>query len=214
MIDLSIESSRASARRPAAKAAATRRSAATAAHAAKKPAARTRAAKVKPAKPSRPRKPVNHVNRRVLALLWLLPVSIPLMWQRACTWRLGVKVAVTAVAVVLVAALLAFPMPTGNRNVAGGVELVNSTEEVEVYGPDLPAYVVPGYTSEQGESVIVDAVENNVHYVYAADGAKCYHEYECKFAFASSQRLTVYEAYFLGFKPCNRCNPPKYNGVP
>ncbi|MBR2700293.1 MAG: hypothetical protein IKE76_17060, partial [Clostridia bacterium] len=63
---------------------------------------------------------------------------------------------------------------------------------------------------ENTSSIIVDQVANDVHYVYAADGAECYHEYECKFAFASSQRLTVYEAYHLGFKPCGRCNPPVY----
>lgn len=172
------------------------------------------AARNRAAKPARPRKPKNPANRRVLSTLWLLPVGIPLMWQRSCTWHRGVKAAVTAAALALVAALLAFPLPSANRGVAGGIQMVNATDEVEVYGPDLPTYIVPGYTSDQGESVIVDVAENNIHYVYAADGAKCYHEYECKFAFASSQRLTVYEAYFLGFKPCNRCNPPKYRGAP
>ena len=85
--------------------------------------------------------------------------------------------------------------------------------EVEVYGPDLPNFIVPGYTNDQTESIIVPGVENDVHYVYAADGAECYHEYKCKFAFASSQRLTTYEAYYLGFKPCNRCKPPIYDPV-
>ena len=172
------------------------------------------AAKIRPAKAPRVKKPVNRANRRVLSTLWLLPVGLPLMWRRACTWPRAVKAGITVAAVALVAALLAFPLPSANRNVAGGVHLVNSTDEVEVYGPDLPTYIVPGYTSEQSESIIVDTVNNTKHYVYAADGAKCYHEYECKFAFASSQRLTVYEAYFLGFKPCPRCNPPKFNGVP
>ena len=180
----------------------------------KAPTGRPAAHARKTAKAPRVKKPVNRFNRRVLSTLWLLPLGIPLMWQRRCTWHTGVKAGVTALAVALVAALLAFPLPTANRNLTGGIQLVNSTDEVEVYGPDLPTYIVPGYTQEQGESIIVDTVQNSTHYVYAADGAKCYHEYECKFAFASSQRLTVYEAYFLGFKPCPRCNPPKYNGVP
>ena len=59
-------------------------------------------------------------------------------------------------------------------------------------------------------SIIVEKPNSDVHYVYAADGARCYHEYECKFAFASSQRMTVYEAYHLGFEPCGRCKPPVY----
>ena len=95
----------------------------------------------------------------------------------------------------------------------GGVQLVTNRPEVEVYGPDLPSFIVPGYTSEQTSSIIVPAVENDVHYVYAADGAKCYHEYKCKFAYASSQRLTPYEAYYLGFTPCNRCEPPIFDPI-
>ena len=157
-------------------------------------------------------KRMSAANRRVLSLIWLLPVGIPLMWQPSCTWRKGVKIGVTAAAAALVLALLVVPFPNSNRDISGGVQLVNNVSEVEVYGPDLPTYIVPGYVDDSAESIIVDAVENTVHYVYAADGAKCYHEYECKFAFASSQRLTVYEAYYLGFQPCPRCNPPKYDG--
>ena len=153
-------------------------------------------------------------NESLKTALWLLvpPVGLSRMWRRSCTWHPAVKACVSvAMAAVLVAVLIA---PTATAPKGGGVQLVTNRPEVEVYGPDLPSFIVPGYTSEQTDSIIVPAVENDVHYVYAADGAKCYHEYECKFAFASSQRLTVYEAYFLGFKPCNRCNPPKYNGVP
>lgn len=162
--------------------------------------------------PRKNKKRMSAANRRVLSLIWLLPVGIPMMWQRSCTWKRGVKIGVTAAAAALVLALLIFPFPTSNRDLTGGVQLVNNVSDVEVYGPDLPTYIVPGYVDESAESIIVDAVENTVHYVYAADGAKCYHEYECKFAFASSQRLTVYEAYYLGFEPCKRCNPPKYDG--
>ena len=32
-------------------------------------------------------------------------------------------------------------------------------------------------------------------------------------AFDSSQRLTVYEAYYLGFEPCGRCKPPIYDPI-
>ena len=92
----------------------------------------------------------------------------------------------------------------------------NNTQSLRwnhVYGPALPALIVQGYTRENTGSIIVDQVANDVHYVYAADGAECYHEYKCKFAFASSQRLTVYEAYYLGFRPCGRCKPPIYDPV-
>ena len=145
--------------------------------------------------------------------LWLLvpPVGLTMMWRRSCRWHPAVK---ACVSVVMAAALVAIlVIPTSAPAHTGGVELVTSRPEVEVYGPDLPSFIVPGYTSEQTDSIIVPAVENDVHYVYAADGAKCYHEYKCKFAFASAQRLTVFEAYYLGFAPCNRCKPPIYDPV-
>ena len=152
-------------------------------------------------------------NENLKTALWLLvpPVGLSRMWRRSCTWHPAVKACISvAMAAVLVAVLIA---PTATPPKGGGVQLVTNRPEVEVYGPDLPSFIVPGYTSEQTDSIIVPAVENDVHYVYAADGAKCYHEYKCKFAYASSQRLTVFEAYYLGFAPCNRCKPPIYDPV-
>ena len=148
----------------------------------------------------------------VKTALWLLipPVGLAMMWRRSCRWHPAVKAAITAMLAAAAVAVFVFPSP---KETAGGVELVTSRPEVEVYGPDLPSFIVPGYTNDQTESIIVPAVESDVHYVYAADGAKCYHEYKCKFAFASSQRLTVYEAYYLGFSPCGRCKPPIYDPV-
>ena len=150
-------------------------------------------------------------NESLKTALWLLvpPVGLSRMWRRSCDWHPAVKACISvAMAAMLVAVLIA---PTRKPPVNGGVQLVTNRPEVEVYGPDLPSFIVPGYTSEQTNSIIVPAVENDVHYVYAADGAKCYHEYKCKFAYASSQRLTVFEAYYLGFQPCNRCKPPLYD---
>ena len=145
--------------------------------------------------------------------LWLLvpPVGLTLMWRRSCRWPMAVKSGISAAMLVALVAIFVFPTPTATVN--GGVELVTNKPEVEVYGPDLPNFIVPGYTNDQTESIIVPGVESDVHYVYAADGAECYHEYKCKFAFASSQRLTVYEAYYLGFKPCGRCKPPIYDPI-
>ena len=158
----------------------------------------------------KPRVPLRE-NESLKTALWLLvpPVGLTRMWRRSCTWHPAVKACISvAMAAVLVAVLIA---PTTKPSSNGGVQLVTNRPEVEVYGPDLPSFIVPGYTSEQTDSIIVPAVENDVHYVYAADGAKCYHEYKCKFAYASSQRLTVFEAYYLGFQPCNRCKPPIYD---
>lgn len=174
---------------------------------------------VHPAKTAKPKKtaPRPRVslkdNESLKTALWLLvpPVGLSKMWRRSCTWHPAVKACVSvAMAALLVAVLV---VPTAKAPSDGGVQLVTNRPEVEVYGPDLPSFIVPGYTSEQTESIIAPAVENDVHYVYAADGAKCYHEYKCKFAYASSQRLTVFEAYYLGFQPCNRCKPPIYDPV-
>lgn len=164
----------------------------------------------KAVKKSRPAKPRNWYNRR--AALWMLfpPVGLTLMWRRSCTWPKAVKGAVTLVMAAALIAVFAIPAPKIDSSVAG-VSMVSSRPEVEVYGPELPSFIVPGYTNEQNDSILVTAEKSDVHYVYAADGAKCYHEYRCKFAFASSQRLTVYEAYYLGFRPCGRCKPPIYD---
>ena len=167
-------------------------------------------------KPSKPREAAASKprDRRTLkTALWLLlpPVGLTLMWRKSCGWPVAVKAGISAAMACILAAILIIPAPGTGAN--GGVELVTGRPEVEVYGPDLPSFIVPGYTNDQTNSIIVPAVESDVHYVYAADGARCYHEYKCKFAFASSQRLTVYEAYFLGFEPCGRCKPPIYDPV-
>ena len=159
--------------------------------------------------PRRPRRRgINRDNLNTLLWLWCFPVGLSKMWRSRCTWPRGVKIGITAAMAAILAAI--FLIPTPRRNVNTGVNLVMGNPEVEVYGPALPVLVVPGYTTEATGSIIADETASDVHYVYAADGARCYHEYECKFAFASSQRLTVYEAYYLGFEPCGRCNPPVY----
>ena len=156
----------------------------------------------------RRRRKVNPANRKALKWLFLFfPVGVTLMWKHACTWRRSVKYAVTGAMMAILCMIFIAPAAPEAQ---GGIRLVGAKPEAEVYGPELPATIIPGYTKQATGSVLTEVEESDIHYVYAADGAECYHEYECKFAYASSQRLTVYEAYFLGFKPCGRCNPPKY----
>ena len=157
----------------------------------------------------RPRKPLNRENVKTALFLWCFPVGLSLMWRRSCTWHKGVKAGISAVMAAILLAVIIAPIPRTDRQISG-VQMVSGNPEVEVYGPALPSLIVPGYTNESTGSIIVDAVNSEVHYVYAAEGARCYHEYDCKFAFASSQRLTVYEAHFLGYDPCGRCKPPVY----
>lgn len=158
---------------------------------------------------SKPRKRINSENVKTALWLWCFPVGLSKLWRAKCTWPLGVKIGITAAMAAVLVAIFVIPTPTADTFTTG-IQMVSDRPEVEVYGPALPNLIVQGYTRENTGSIIVDEVKNDVHYVYAADDADCYHEYECKFAFASSQRLTVYEAYHLGFKPCGRCNPPVY----
>ena len=161
--------------------------------------------------PKKARKPltIRSENLKTALWLWFPPVGLVRMWRSGCTWRRGVKIGITAAMAAILVAIFVIPTPD-TAKYETGVQMVAGKPEVEVYGPALPALIVPGYTKDSTGSIIVDEVASDVHYVYAADGAECYHEYECKFAFASSQRLTVYEAYHLGFRPCGRCNPPVY----
>lgn len=142
-----------------------------------------------------------------LFVVFFPPLGIFLTWRS--TWSGVIKCCMTGAAVAVMAVAVAL-LPSADGRVAGGVELVGVKPEAEIYGPELPTAMVTGYTVASNESVLAPSVENDVKYVYAASSGKCYHEYECKFAYASSQKLTVYEAYFLGYKPCGRCNPPVY----
>ena len=149
--------------------------------------------------------------RNLLAVLFLIllpPVGVVMLWRTR--WSGTVKYCLTG-AVVAVLAIAVALLPSAENKVVGGIEMVGTDRDVEVYGPGLPTAMVTGYTiSLATDSIFAEEVETDTHYVYAAKTGSCYHEYECKFAYASSQKLTVYEAHYLGYEPCGRCNPPEY----
>lgn len=146
----------------------------------------------------------------ILLLFLCPPVGIVLVWRKA--WSNSTRAMLT-LAPILALTFAMLLVPSSNTQVAGGVELVGLERDVDVYGPALPTAMVVGYTSSMTNgSVFADAEDEDIQYVYAAKGADCYHLYECKFAYASSQKLTVYEAHYLGYKPCARCNAPAYTG--
>lgn len=113
------------------------------------------------------------------------------------------------VAAVVLAGVLLVPSPDAAKH--SGIELFGEDPEVEVYGPELPQSTVGSYPVPVVESVVLpeatDDGEEKV-YVYASDDQECYHLPTCKFAYASGHRFTVAEARLLGYKPCNRCEPP------
>lgn len=143
-----------------------------------------------------------------LLLVVCPPIGLVLLWKRK--WPARLKYALSA-ASMAVLALTVILFPTGSKRTNGGVELIGSEKQAEVYGPALPTAMVSSYTVSSAESVLADTSESEeIEYVYAGKGQKNYHSYKCKFAYASSQKLTPYEAYYLGYTPCNACNPPVY----
>lgn len=158
----------------------------------------------------------NRYNRKTL--LWLvlfLPVGLTRMFSAACTWKKGVKYTVAGVVFAALAAVLIVPSPY--QPVQGGIELYGEDPEVEVYGPVLPETIVGGYTAPVIQSVVLPPVDENAVddtvYVYASEGQANYHTTTCKFAYASAQKLTLYEAYYLGFTPGKCCDAPPYTGL-
>lgn len=147
--------------------------------------------------------------------LWLVlcyPVGLTRMWRARCSWRLRTKYAISCIALVLLAGVLLAPAP---RNVhRGGIELFGEDPEVEVYGPVLPEGFVATGSAGAVQSVIVrnEEVEDDKLYVYASKGGKAYHLKVCDYYYDGAQKLTVYEAHYLGYVPCSQCNPPVYAG--
>jgi len=147
-------------------------------------------------------------------LLWMivfLPVGFLRMWRSRCAWPMGVKYAFSGLMLAALAA--AFVMPSPYSAPVGGLALYGNKPEVEVYGPVVPENYVPGYAAAITDSGVLPAGDGEGEsklIVYATDDQDCYHLYNCKFAYASGRRLTVYEAHLLGLKPCNRCEAPAY----
>ena len=153
-------------------------------------------------------------NRKTL--LWLVlffPVGFKRMLSSACSWKKGVKYAVSGFACALLAAVMFIPSP--NLQPKGGIYLYGAESDTEPYGPDLPSTIVGGYTAPVIQSVVLPADEEDdgITYVYAMQKQENYHTATCQFAYASGQKLTVYEAYFLGYTPGRCCDAPAYTGL-
>lgn len=149
-------------------------------------------------------------SRNVVAALSMLfpPLGIFLVWRT--DWSDTVKYCLTGAAVLVLAIGVAL-MPSPSNRTNGGIELIGREQAVEVYGPALPTAMVTGYTVQSTSSLFAEDTEDEIEYVYAMKEGQCYHTYKCKYAYASSQKLTVYEAYHLGYKACGLCNPPVYS---
>lgn len=165
------------------------------------------------------RKKVNKLQKRYnrKTLLWLLlffPVGVTRMLSSACSWKAGVKYAVSGLMLAALAFVLVYPSPYVRQ--AGGIELYNAEGEEEPFGPELPETIIGGYVQPEIQSVVLPAEPENAEgplYVYASKEQRNYHLGTCKFAKASGQELTLYEAYYLGYTPGKCCDAPAYTGL-
>jgi len=156
---------------------------------------------------------LSYNSRTLLWLLLCFPVGLTRMWRAACSWKPGVKYAVSSLAVAALAAVLLLPSPA--VGVQGSITLLGDEPAVEVYGPQLPENYVLTNRGIAGESVIVPEEElvDNRFFVYVGQNAKCYHLESCDYAYDTAKKLTIYEAYYAGYKQCDICNPPAYSGA-
>lgn len=147
---------------------------------------------------------------------WLIlfpPYGLYRMWSASCTWNKWIKIAVSVLIALAIAAVIIYPMP---KNASSRLT-VKTTDETEAFGPPLPEYYDMNVYYKPGDAsdnLLAETTERDVIYVYASGekGSTYYHRSDCKYAYASSKRLTLYEAYMLGYRtPCNLCNPPVYD---
>ena len=142
------------------------------------------------------------------------PYGLFLMWRRDCRWHMALKCVVTAAFALAVCAIVFAPTPVKQQDTT--ITLTGSAPEIEVFGPQVPeGYDVTAYiTGEEDPDLFAEVEQDDTVYVYASanEGSTYYHTSICKFAYASSRRMTLYEAYMLGYTtPCQNCNPPIYD---
>lgn len=143
----------------------------------------------------------------VMASILIPPLGVWLVWR--ARWSNLARCCLNGLAVACLVLMVAL-LPSPDARVQGGVELVGREPSAEIYGPELPAATVTGYVAPVSRSVLASDEDDDALYVFATLSGSCYHTSECRYAYASAQKLTVYEAYFLGYQRCLECNPPEY----
>lgn len=147
--------------------------------------------------------------RRIMSVIFsilLPPVGIFMVWR--ARWSNNARYCLTGLAVASMVLILAL-LPSPDARVNGGVEMVGR-RKAEIYGPDLPTAMVTGYIAPVGESVFASDEDDGTVYVMAVPGDDFYHLPDCKKAYATAQKMTLYETYYLEYAPCALCKPPVY----
>ena len=137
------------------------------------------------------------------------PLGIWYAWRRRGL-KTPARFALTFAAVALAFVYVTL-IPGASTPPRGGVEFIQRKPQAEIYGPELPEDMVAGYQAPSSvENVLSTATDEPVTYVYTNDGEETFHTTNCKRRYATSARLTPYEAYYLNLTPCEICNPPTY----
>lgn len=161
--------------------------------------------------PARRRKASNW--KVYVCLLICFPYGLFLMW-RTTRWHLAVKGLVTACFVALTLAVL-LPLTSPPDRLPGGVHMVNAERDVEVFGPELPEaldtnYIGYGTVSISNGPVFTEEEIAEPTYVYANDNGQFYHRLDCEYVQWYSKKYTLPVAYYSGYGPCEKCQPPAY----
>ena len=150
---------------------------------------------------------------------WLLicfPYGLYLMWQPRCRWNIAVKSAVSVLCACLVLGILFAPVP--ERADGTRTNIIDTEPNARLFGPDMPeGYDMHEYVVAEGglDLIAPEYVDDTVYvYVSAEEGSTYYHTKMCKYAYATSPRVSLYEAHTLGYvTPCGICNPPLYDAA-
>jgi len=98
----------------------------------------------------------------------------------------------------------------------GGVQIIGTEKDVEVYGPELPSSFDESYAAltvqpSSTQSLFSnDSAESSVTYVYANQNGKYYHRSTCKYVAWYSVKMGIPQAHFAGYTPCELCTPDAY----
>lgn len=143
----------------------------------------------------------------LLLFLGCLP-GLYVMWTRT-PWKRRTKMAVS---LLCCAALIFLALPQTNppERPDGGIVLVGSSVETEVYGPEAPEgrEVVEVYTPIRTPIVLQSTPQPDPVYVYCNDGGKYYHSEECRYVKENTPKVTLSRALDAGYSRCPDCSAP------
>ena len=143
-------------------------------------------------------------------LVCFFPVGLALMWHPSCRWKKLNKAAVTMGSLALVAMLavgIAGVVQQSGRS-QGGVQLVSTNPQVEVYGPAVPANVSYSYTDDntiKQAVIITPEPTEKPETAYYNDGGKYFHTENCSVVKSTTPCFYVTRLLSMGVKPCPKC---------